>query len=260
MDLDTTHQTSETFLGQWKCLVSTTNWEKGRIICAWRRALAEEKAPIVEYSDDAWSHRVGNVTPQHVGRLRRVFERFGESRQTYDGLYWSHFQAALDWEDAEMWLEGAVQSDWSVAQMRKTRWEAMGAPADEKPREADIPGAELDEDAEPMADLHRENALKASLDVVRAADDGTNLPAPNGDRWDEAQSVLDGDEISARTTVEPERPFADLPLLPADVTDAFEAFTLCILRHRQAGWQEISVDGMLAALDGLKALVLAPAD
>ena len=34
------------------------------------------------------------------------------------------------------------------------------------------------------------------------------------------------------------RPFASLPPLPADVNDAFEAYKLCILRHKLAGWQE----------------------
>ena len=69
---------------------------------------------------------MGNVTPQHVGRLRRASERFGATRDGYPGLYWSHFQAALDWDDAEMWLEGAVQSDWSISAMRHRRWEAQG--------------------------------------------------------------------------------------------------------------------------------------
>ena len=31
------------------------------------------------------------------------------------------------------------------------------------------------------------------------------------------------------------RPFASLPPLPADVNDAFEAYKLCILRHKLAG-------------------------
>ncbi len=127
--------TSEQFLGQWKRLVSTTNWEKGAIIHAWRMALEATRAPVSEYSDEAWSRRVGNVTPQHVGRLRRVFDRFGEVRDDYQGLYWSHFQAALDWDDAELWLEGAVQEGWSISQMRHQRWETHGAVADEEPRD-----------------------------------------------------------------------------------------------------------------------------
>src|SRR5687767_12291642 len=109
------------FLGRWNRLVSTTNWEKGCIIHDWRDALIASDAPAAEYSDDAWSSRVGSVTPQHVGRLRRVFDRFGNAHDNYAGLYWSHFQAAIDWNDAEMWLEGAVQNRWSVAAMRRER-------------------------------------------------------------------------------------------------------------------------------------------
>lgn len=46
---------SQPFVGQWNQLVSTTNWEKGRIILDWREALIEAQAPAVEYSDEAWS-------------------------------------------------------------------------------------------------------------------------------------------------------------------------------------------------------------
>src|SRR6185295_7612698 len=119
-------ETSERFLGKWKRLVSTTNWEKGRILCDWRQTLVESGAPASEYSDETWAHRVGGISPQHVGRLRRVFERFGAVKDTYEGLFWSHFQAAIDWDDAEMWLEGAVQNEWSISQMRRQRWEALG--------------------------------------------------------------------------------------------------------------------------------------
>ncbi|MEX1224799.1 MAG: hypothetical protein WEA31_09650, partial [Pirellulales bacterium] len=114
-------EASQSYIGQWNQLVSSTNWEKGRIIHQWRTALQADGAPAAEYTDNAWSERVGNVTGQHVGRLRRVYERFGTQRDDFRSLYWSHFQAALDWEDAEMYLEGAAQNGWSVSQMRRTR-------------------------------------------------------------------------------------------------------------------------------------------
>src|SRR4051794_35092110 len=88
------------FVGQWNRLVSTTNWEKGRIICQWRDALVAATAPVTDYSDEAWSQLVGGVTSQHVGRLRRVYQRFGENHTQFDGLYWSHFQASIEWQDA----------------------------------------------------------------------------------------------------------------------------------------------------------------
>src|SRR5690242_18371184 len=138
---------AEQFVGRWRGLVSTTNWEKGRIICEWREALKESGAAPQEYSDEAWSRRIGQVSGQHAGRLRRVYERFQNDRESYNGLYWSHFQTALDWSDAEMWLEGAVQNDWSVSQMRAQRWETLGGKRTAE-REEEIVEAEFDEDSD----------------------------------------------------------------------------------------------------------------
>ena len=72
-------QKSQPFVGRWNHLVSTTNWEKGQIIYQWREALINAQAPAGDYADDAWARRVGGVTAQHVGRLRRVYHRFGDS-------------------------------------------------------------------------------------------------------------------------------------------------------------------------------------
>jgi hypothetical protein len=271
MDIAVLEQTSEQFLGKWKRLVSTTNWEKGQIISQWRAALVDAGASLPEYSDEVWSRQVGQVTPQHVGRLRRVFERFGDTRDTYAGLYWSHFQAALDWDDAEMWLEGAVQNTWSIADMRRTRSETLGTPADWQATD-DETDAELDEDGEPAGDTLP--AVEPSVDLVRSteharsgADDRTA-----GGSWNDRDDE-NGDDEHARTSagewddqgpggsvaVEPVRPFAHLASLPADVSEAFEAFKLCIVKHRLAGWAEIAQADMLAALNALRALALAEA-
>ncbi len=253
-------ETSAQFLGEWQRLVSTTNWDKGRIIHAWREALIASDAPAVEYSDEAWSRRVGNVTPQHVGRLRRVFERFGETRSDYRGLFWSHFQAALDWNDAEMWLEGAVQSEWSIAQMRAQRWEALGGAGEVQPETEEASGAEIDEDA----DLVDDSVVRATVGEVHspAGDESDELSDDEDDSYESEEEETEpaGSIASAtREAVTPVRPFANLPSLPSDVNDAFEAYKLCILRHKLAGWAEISSDDLLASLDSLKELALAPA-
>ena len=162
-------EASSEYVGRWNRLISTTNWEKGRIIYEWREALRRADAPPASFTDDAWSRQVGGVTPQHVGRLRRVYERFGEVFEQYPGLYWSHFQAANDWPDAEMYLEGAVRSGWSVSQMRDQRWEAMGGPPELKPCEADIVAAELDEDVSAGDDGRLPATISASLGEVHGA-------------------------------------------------------------------------------------------
>jgi hypothetical protein len=268
---------SRIYLGQWNLLVSTTNWEKGRIIHEWRQALVDADAPAGEYSDDAWSRRVGNVTGQHVGRLRRVYERFGAVFQDYAGLYWSHFQAAIDWNDAEMWLEGAIQNRWSVADMRRERWQAFGGSEDQRPSEGDLIVAEIDEDAGaadagPAADtgLADESADSARMQAEArngksdssapfASDQtGPRFEGPDfGDApaYDEREPI---GSLTDRATLPAVAPFADLPALPEDLSEAFESFKLAILRHKTSGWQEVSCRDVLQTLDALKALATAP--
>jgi len=245
---------SEEYLGRWNRLVSTTNWEKGRIIAQWRGALLEAGAPVGECTDEAWSRRVGNVSPQHVGRLRRVYEQFGQVFQEYQGLYWSHFQAALDWHDAEMWLEGAVQNGWSVAGMRQARWQAAGALASDEPRPGDIVAEELDADAQSESSA---DAVRESIGEIRdvSGGDAFGEAAQSGDE----DAPFDADGELPAAAAEPVRPFENLSALPPDLAEPYESLKLAILNHKVAGWQEIGCDEVLAALDALKQLAVAPA-
>ena len=251
------------YLGHWNRLVSTTNWEKGHIISQWRRRLMEGDAPQQACSDEAWSRRVGNVSGQHVGRLRRVYEQFGEVYSQYQGLYWSHFQAALDWPDAEMWLQGAVESRWSVAQMRTQRWETLGRPEGQRPSEQDLGAAEPDDDLGPAEDSARPSApssVEGSMSVVEGPDFGDEIDATardggasGGAPWEEAGPA------EPESSEEPVRPFEHLGKLPDDLAEAFENFKLAILAHKLTGWTAISCGEVLAALDALKQLASAPA-
>ena len=248
---------SDDFTGRWHKLVSTSNWEKGRIIYEWKNALIDEGAGPGDYSDEAWSHLVGTVTPQHVGRLRRVYKRFFTSYPSYEGLYWSHFHAAIDWDDAELWLEGAVQNRWSISQMRKQRWEASGAVESDKPDDKDIVTGEVDEDV----DL----AISGSVETIENLDKRDPKQAESGavadfEPFDDGEEDLDADAEPEVATAEPVRPFAELPELPDDLADAFDAFKLAILRHKTADWDEIEQNDILKVLDSLKLLVEAPSE
>ena len=250
-------EVSAHFIGRWSELISTTNWEKGKIISLWRDTLREAGATTSAYSDEAWCRCVGGVTPQHVGRLRRVHDRFHSSYTTFAGLYWSHFLAAVDWDDAEMWLEGATQSAWSISQMRRTRWEAMGGDPSCEPREADLISSSDDEDFTPLADSDEATSVK---DGPRSVAEG---PRPDGpDFGDEGSGEIatdnfgDSEDSSAWEDAEPaESPFASLPSLPVDFAEALEQFKLAIIRHRAGGWSEVSESDVLKALDALKAFV-----
>jgi hypothetical protein len=256
------------FIGQWNRLVSTTNWEKGRIICQWRDALLAAGAPVTDYSDEAWSQLVGGVTSQHVGRLRRVFQRFGEAFDQYEGLYWSHFQASLEWQDAEMWLEGAIHNGWSVSQMRGKRWETLGKPG-EAP--ADDETASTDE-IEGVDSADGEIAEQSVGGSVGSASTTESIEAPakkqsgreDADESDGEQSAGDDDASEIEPTRSPakarNRLAVEVDELPEDIAEAFEQFKLAIIAQRRLGWSETTPTAVIECLDALRELALAPLD
>lgn len=238
------------FVGQWNQLISTTNWEKGRIISQWRQKLIDSGVDAGQYSDEAWTRRVGGVTAPHVGRLRRVYDRFASTYETYEGLYWSHFLAALDWEDAPLWLEGASKEKWSVAGMRGQRWQAHGAVESNRPTNSQIVDVDLDEDVDPTLPQSGGDRTKqygdepgtASGPVYEAPDfgDEEELMSMSGttDGSGGSSAVADPDQPPSASV----QPFAGLPELPDDLTDAVESFKLALLRHKSSKWEKVSAE------------------
>lgn len=261
-------ETSVAFVGRWRGLISTTNWEKGRIIFEWRETLHASGAPAQEFSDEAWSRRVGQVSGQHAGRLRRVYERFHEVRESYAGLYWSHFQTALDWNDAEMWLEGALQSKWTVSEMRARRWETLGDKRNGRLSDDEIVEAEFDEDADPAASPELAEVRNPDDDTERGSRSGATARERSSREDDdlnnhEAAGVpfdADASDYPADSPSAPVRPFQNLADLPDDLGEAFESFKLALLHHKLAGWHDVSRDDVLQSLEALKQLALAPTD
>lgn len=254
---------SQPYVGRWNRLISTSNWEKGRIICQWKEDLLASGSLSAEYSDEAWTQLVGGVSGQHVGRLRRVHQRFGPTQEQFPGLYWSHFQAALDWEDAEMWLEGAVQSGWSVARMRQQRWETLGRVEADRPREGDVKSSDLDEDYVAGGEAARGKEAPGTITGTYGEVQGPSLEGPDfGDEDNGGSSRLSSPgaerESAASPAVDLVRPFENLPQLPDDLADAFESFKLALLHHKTDGWRQISLGDALRTLDALKGLAAAP--
>jgi hypothetical protein len=261
-------QLSEPIIGKWNVLVSQTNWEKGALILSWRRELIAAGLPITAYSDDAWARRVGNVTPRHVGRLRRTAERFGEKYTDFAELYWSHFHAALDWDDAELWLEGAVQNDWSVAKMRVQRWEAIGGADELKPQEDDIFVVEIDEDAYPRQSLPERiegrNVEIGVADTLETAD-SSSVAAPDRTsdhsrkkeqtKKDRAKQIESNAQIPR--TGELLMSLKGISEFPVDIAESLELLKVAILNHKLAGWKSISVEQLCQSLDTLKTLAIA---
>ncbi len=134
-----------------------------------------------------------------------------------------------------MWLEGAVQNHWSIADMRAQRAEVLGTPADGQALDGEL-NAELDEDAESITGLPP--ALEPSLDLVRghsADEERADRDSEDDDADEDDEHAMAGkddwDEDQPTVVAFPSRsgPFAHLASLPADVSDAFEGLKLCIV-------------------------------
>ncbi len=255
---------AQPFVGQWNTLISKTNWEKGRIISEWRAALIESGADVTQYSDDAWARRVGGVTAPHVGRLRRVFDRFESTFESYDGLFWSHFLAALDWDDAPLWLEGASKESWSVSGMREQRWQAHGAVDSQRPTNSQI--VEVDTDEDVTLPAQGGGRTKEYGDEPSDVASGPRHEDPDfGDEEElssmgsAAPTATAGNPVAEAEDQEvaasPVQPFAGLPELPDDLADAVEAIKLSILRHKTGGWESTDAETIQEYLDAIGVLL-----
>ncbi|MDO5310021.1 MAG: hypothetical protein Q4G03_11105 [Planctomycetia bacterium] len=253
------------YVGFWNILVSKTNWEKGKVIHSWRTKLMEAQAPKRLYTDEALAQRIGNVSPQHVGRLRRVYERFG-SEAPLPNLYWSHYQAALDWDDADEWLARASEEKLSVAQTRVARWEKNGAKLETKPKDSDIVVEEVDGDVNPYDDSNvrvtsdgsvivssenePEEKPKKEKKKAKKTDDPLGEFAGEDEPWQRAdapQTYATADTLNAIKALDP---------LPEDLSDAFQALQVAVLSRKVANWPDVQPILVAAYLSEYKKLLV----
>jgi len=266
---DGSAKAAEVLVDQWHELVSRTNWEKGNIIARWRQSLLDSGAGASACSDEAWAREVGGITAPHVGRLRRVFDRYGESHVTYPRLSWTHFLVAMDWDDAPMWLQGASDAAWSVAGMRRKRWETVGG-VEPQARNLDVATGDIDEDFSSTGQPEKTYTAPAqgggSTKSYDEQPDGIDSRSPGigadfGD--DESLHALPTTTVPAPPHDGPDapapgvlvQPFAGLPELPDDLADAVELLKLSILRHKAMKWESVSVDTVRSYLSAFLILI-----
>lgn len=262
------------FVSRWHRLVSRTNWEKGRIISQWRQALVASGVASTLYSDEAWAQQVGGVTAPHVGRLRRVFDHFGGTCDSYPDLSWTHFLIAMDWDDAPLWLQGASDGNWSVSAMRRQRWRTLGGAADEAPSDADVVASDLDDDFI-ITDGHDPAAKSALTQPAQGGGSGKKYSdEPNGiasGPMAEGPDFGDADSLERLPAAPPKaatqgvedadregtlvQPFAGLPALPDDLADAVELLKLAIVRHKASGWQAVDLETVRSYLSAFLILI-----
>ncbi len=81
--------------------------------------------------------RIG-LSGDQVYQRRRVWESFSDVHDQYEQLRWSHFYAALNWDDASDCLGWADEMHATVAEMKAWRRAQHGEDLREKPDEGDV--------------------------------------------------------------------------------------------------------------------------
>lgn len=94
--------------------LSQCNWEVGECAAIWTKRFARGR------TDADFANLVG-LSPDQVYQRRRVWETFADVRQNYPSLKWSHFYAALTWDDAAECLQWAEEIQATVAEMKAWR-------------------------------------------------------------------------------------------------------------------------------------------
>lgn len=94
--------------------ISRANWEIGECACQWTKRFARGRT-------DADFAPLVSLTADQVYQRRRVWETFADVHQNYPNLLWSHFFAALDWDDANECLQWADDVQAGVSEMKAWR-------------------------------------------------------------------------------------------------------------------------------------------
>lgn len=94
--------------------LSLCNWEIGECAAAWMQRHARGR------TDSQFGALIG-LSGEQVHQRRRVWETFSDVRDRFERLKWSHFYAALEWDDAAECLQWAEDMQATVAEMKAWR-------------------------------------------------------------------------------------------------------------------------------------------
>lgn len=111
---DTMHESEEQLIERAQRALSSCNWEIGECASQWTKRHAKGR------TDADFGSLIG-LSGDQVFQRRRVWETFADVHQNYEGLRWSHFYAAINWDDAAECFQWSVEMGATVAEMKAWR-------------------------------------------------------------------------------------------------------------------------------------------
>lgn len=219
------------------------NWVIGECAAQWTQRYAKGR------TDADFGGKIG-LSGDQVYQRRRVWETFSDVRTEYQNVRWSHFYAALNWDDAAECLQWADEMQATVAEMKAWRRAQLGEDLSEQALE-DPPFAESAiEYLTPTAGFVRDPSDEpASVRPVRPggaersdADASTVMSAARGTAEEQPYSPFGKDARGPAPTEATDKPKksteAILRMLAGTLEKCDKALTPAVLEDFAAGSPE----------------------
>lgn len=132
------HETEEQLIQRAQQALSTCNWEIGECATLWTKKYAKGR------TDADFGAQIG-LSGDQVYQRRRVWETFADVQGEYPQLKWSHFYAAINWEDSAECLQWANDLGATVAEMKAWRRSQHGEDLAQRGDDEDAPFGAADE-------------------------------------------------------------------------------------------------------------------
>ena len=112
-------ETEEQLINTAQQALSNCRWVVGECAYKWTRRYARGR------TDADFGQLIG-LSPDQVYQRRRVWETFADVREQFGNLRWSHFYAAINWDDSAECLQWAEETQSTVAEMKAWRRASRG--------------------------------------------------------------------------------------------------------------------------------------
>ena len=199
-------ETEASLIARAQVAVSRCNWEVGECAALWTKRFARGRT-------DADFATLVSLSADQVYQRRRVWETFADVFQNYVTLKWSHFYAAINWDDAAECLQWADDVHAGVAEMKAWRRAQRGEDLNAPPVDDALDGLP----SEPA--LAREAAPfdHESFSVSAGRSPGEEESEPNGSSVNRlANGASDYAPYSPDATIVPAREPSERPVLTTE--------------------------------------------
>jgi hypothetical protein len=202
-------ETEASLISRAQVAVSHCNWEVGECAGLWTKRFARGRT-------DADFAALVSLSADQVYQRRRVWETFADVFQSYPTLKWSHFYAAINWDDSSECLQWAEDVQAGVAEMKAWRRAQRGEDLDARPMDEALDGLPTEPSiAREASPFDHESSFSVSANGSGGDDD----PAPNGPTMNRPTP---GSEQYAPynpdATIVPSRESSERPVLSAEQT------------------------------------------